>query len=271
MKFSTFYFSGTGNTRWAVETFNAIISEKGHQAAMFSIDFGEKLSDERIQEIVREADCIGLANPIYGGDVPPIMKGFIDRLIAIRQPGQTEKKAFVINTFGYVNAFGPNEMEKLLAGSGLVQTAYVNIHLCNNVTSTKPDAKPFDQALLHKRMGQGKAELGRLADSLLSGKKRIKGHGPQTMIGTMIRKKVPEAIAGHYQTLGVHLETCNRCMVCVNNCPTGSIRFDGDGFTFLPGCTACMRCYNFCPTGSITMDGVYADPQQFPRYQGPME
>jgi len=41
MKFSTFHFSGTGNTRWAVETFNAIISAKGHQAAMFSIDIGE--------------------------------------------------------------------------------------------------------------------------------------------------------------------------------------------------------------------------------------
>jgi len=83
MKFSTFYFSGTGNTRWAVETFNAIISEKGHQAAMFSIDFGEKLSDERILDIIREADCIGPANPIYGGDVPPIMKGFIELITTV--------------------------------------------------------------------------------------------------------------------------------------------------------------------------------------------
>ncbi|HEY5556718.1 EFR1 family ferrodoxin [Acetobacterium sp.] len=267
MKFSTFYFSGTGNTRWAVETFNAIISEKDHQAAMFSIDFGENLTDEHILKIVQAADCIGLANPIYGGDIPPIMKEFIDRLIKILKPVQTEKKVFVINTFGYVNAFGPNEMKKLLAGSGLVLTAYVNIQLCNNVVTTKP----VDRELLNKRMARGKTELTRLADRLLSGRKRIKGHGPQLMIGAMIRKKVPEAIARHHQTLGVNMETCTRCMACVNNCPTGSILFDeGEGFTFLPGCTASMRCYNFCPTGSITMNGIYADPNQVPRYHGPV-
>jgi len=268
MKFSTFYFSGTGNTRWAVETFNAIISEKDHQAAMFSIDFGENLSDERILKIVQDADCIGLATPIYGGDIPPIMKGFIDRLIKLLKPIKTKKKAFVINTFGYVNAFGPNEMKKHLAGSGLVLTAYVNIQLCNNVNTTKP----VDREMLNKRMAKGKVELTRLADRLLSDRKRIKGHGPQLMIGAMIRKKAPEAIARHHQILGVNMETCTRCMTCVNNCPTQCILFDeGEGFTFLPGCTACMRCYNFCPTGSITMGGIYADPNQVPRYQGPVE
>ena len=57
----------------------------------------------------------------------------------------------------------------------------------------------------------------------------------------MIRKKVPEAIAKFYQTLGVDGATCTRCMVCVKD----------------------------CPTGAITIDGVVADPHKFPRYQGP--
>ena len=268
MKFSTFFFSGTGNTRWAVETFNAIISEKGHQAAMVSIDCGEKLTDERILEMVREADCIGLAHPIYGGGMPPIMSAFIDRLVRLLQPEKLDRKTFVINTFGYVNAFGPNEMRKQLADSGLVLSGYVNIQLCNNVNT----ARPVDRELLHKRMAKGEAELTRLADRLLAGRRRIKGHGPQLLLGAMIRKKVPDAIARHYQTLGVHAETCTRCMVCVDNCPTGSIRFDeAAGFTFLPGCTACMRCYNGCPTGSITMNGIYDDPLEVPRYQGPVE
>ncbi|MBU4440670.1 MAG: hypothetical protein L6276_03410, partial [Acetobacterium sp.] len=132
MKFSTFYFSGTGNTKWAVEAFNAIIREKGHQAEMFSIDLGENLTDDRIIAMVQDSDGIGLANPIYGGGIPPIMSDFLNRLVTILGPLQTQKKAFVINTFGYVNAFGPKEMGKLLAGSGLVMTAYVNIQLCNN-------------------------------------------------------------------------------------------------------------------------------------------
>lgn len=269
MKFSTFYFSGTGNTKWAVQEFSRIMVAKGHTAELFSIDIGGQLSDEQLREIVNDSDGIGLANPIYGADIPPIMRAFINRLVGLIGDLKGAKKTYVINTFGYVNAFGPSETKKLLAGSCLVLTGYVNIRLCNNVTSTKPDAKPLDQAMLAKRMAQGRQELNRLAACLVADKKRIRGHGPQLLIGAMIRKKVPEAIANFHQTLGVHQSTCSHCQACIKNCPTGSIRLAGDDFVFASGCTACMRCYNFCPTGSITIDGIYADPRQFPRFKGP--
>ena len=38
MKFITFYFSGTGNTQWAVEQFTNMALALNHQAGMFSID-----------------------------------------------------------------------------------------------------------------------------------------------------------------------------------------------------------------------------------------
>jgi ferredoxin len=265
MKYATFYFSGTGNTRWAVSEFTRIIQDQGHQAEQVSIDISSQLTDEQIRAIVAEADAIGFANPIYGGDVPPIMRAFLSRVVGLIGPLALDKRAYAINTYGYVNAFGPTEMQRLLAGSGLTLTAYVNIQLCNNVTSSKP----LDRDQLAKRMDRGRQELHRLADCLIAGRKRIKGHGPQLLIGAMIRKKVPEAIAKFYQTLGVDRARCTRCMICVENCPTGSIRLKGQQFVFSSGCTACMRCYNFCPTGAITIDGVVADPQKFPRYQGP--
>lgn len=193
------------------------------------------------------------------------MRAFLSRVVSLIGPLATAKSAYAINTFGYVNAFGPNEMQTLLAGSGLILTAYVNIQLCNNVTSSKP----LDRAKLAKRMDRGYQELHRLAACLIADRKRIKGHGPQLLIGAMIRKKVPEAIAKFYQTLGVDGTTCIRCMVCIDNCPTGSIRLKGERFVFSAACTACMRCYNFCPIGAITIDGVVADPQKFPRFQGP--
>jgi len=267
MKCSTFYFSGTGNTRWAVSEFAKIMQDRGHQAELVAIDIGSQLTDEQIRAIVAEADAVGFANPIYGGDIPPIMRTFLNRVVGLIGPQTTAKRTYVINTYGYVNAFGPNETKNLLAGSGLTLTAYVNIQLCNNVTSSKP----LNRAQLAKRMIRGLHELNRLADCLIAGRTRIKGHGPQLLIGAMIRKKVPEAIARFYQTLGVDRATCTRCMVCVKNCPTGSIRLKGDKFVFSSGCTACMRCYNFCPTGAITIDGVVADPQKFPRFQGPEE
>ena len=112
MKFSTFYFSGTGNTKWAVKEFNQIIMRKGHDVRMFSIDVHDNLTDEQLRKIINDSDCIGFANPIYGGDIPPIMRAFINRLVGDISDFKTEKKTYVINTFGYINAFGPNEMEK---------------------------------------------------------------------------------------------------------------------------------------------------------------
>lgn len=265
MKLTTFYFSGTGNTRWAVYEFARIVGEKGHQADVVSIDIQTRLSDDQIRAIVAEADAIGFANPIYGGDIPPIMRAFISRVVDLIGPLALAKSAYAINTYGYVNAFGPTEMQKLLDGSGLLLSAYVNLGLCNNVTGSKP----LDRAKLAKRMVKGQKELNHLADCLIAGRKRIKGHGPQLLIGALIRKKVPEAIAKFYQTLGVDGARCTRCMACIDNCPTGSIRLTGKKFVFSAGCTACMRCYNFCPTGAITIDGVRTDPHKFPRYQGP--
>jgi ferredoxin len=265
MNYSTFYFSGTGNTRWAVSEFTKILQDQGHQAEQYSIDIGSQLTDQQIRAIIADADAVGFANPIYGGDIPPIMRAFLSRVVGLIGPLPSPKSTYVINTYGYVNAFGPKETANLLAGSGLTLTAYVNLQLCNNVTSSKP----LDRAQLAKRMDRSRQELQRLAASLIAGRKRIKGHGPQLLIGAMIRKKVPEAIAKFYQTLGVDGATCTRCMVCVKDCPTGSISLKGQRFVFSSGCTACMRCYNFCPTGAITIDGVVADPQKFPRYQGP--
>lgn len=47
MLFATFYFSGTGNTRWAVEQFNRILNENSLQFKAYSIDnFNSKPKEE---------------------------------------------------------------------------------------------------------------------------------------------------------------------------------------------------------------------------------
>lgn len=37
MLFSTFYFSGTGNTKWAVGQFKDIVIKNGHQAELYCL------------------------------------------------------------------------------------------------------------------------------------------------------------------------------------------------------------------------------------------
>lgn len=270
MLFSTFYFSGTGNTEWSVRQFSGIVVQSGHRAELYSLDNFERYSGEELIKIVNESTGIGFANPIYGTDIPPIMKAFIHWLteLCIKE-GIRAKPFYIINTFGYVNAFGPFAARKIFNKDCFELVAYVNIRLCNNISTYTHKSAFIGSEKLSIRKEKALEELTRLANRLLSSKKYIKGIGPYLLPGIFIRKKVGKSIQGHYQKISVQEKTCNRCMICVKNCPANSIKFKEQRFEFSAECTSCMRCYNFCPTASIMIDGIYTDPQEYFRYKGP--
>ncbi len=60
---SVFYFSGTGNTAWAVRQLCDYLSERGEETKLYSIDIKECPGDEEILHIIKNSDIIGIANP----------------------------------------------------------------------------------------------------------------------------------------------------------------------------------------------------------------
>lgn len=180
------------------------------------------------------------------------------------------KPIYIINTFGYVNAFGPFAAKTRFKNSCFKISAYINIRLCNNISTPRMKSKPVTKAVLTARMMQAKTILAEMVAKILANRKWITGIGPYLIPGILIRWIFAKGIIQHHLSLGVNLSTCRKCMKCVDDCPTRSIKYTpGEGFKFLPTCTACMQCYNFCPSYSILMDGKYADPKIYFRYQGP--
>jgi NAD-dependent dihydropyrimidine dehydrogenase PreA subunit len=270
MIFSTFYFSGTGNTKWVAGQFCGIAGSSGNLGRLYSIDACDQMTDDELRTILNASDYIGFANPIYGADIPPIMKTFIRRLTDIQRTEKNgSKPAYLINTFGYINACGPIAACRLLDKVCFRLMAYVNIKMCGNISTYKMKSDFVSAAILSKRKARAKAQLEVLINRLSAGKKHIKGIGPYLIPGILIRKRAGPAVRSHYKELGVRTDTCVGCMACVRNCPTHSIRFINDRFQFSEGCTACSRCYNFCPTFSITLGGIYADPSVYRRFRGP--
>lgn len=51
-------------------------------------------------------------------------------------------------------------------------------------------------------------------------------------------------------------DQCMRCKQCVQNCPTGAVRFKANDTLdiFLHDCRYCMHCVTSCPTGAIAID-----------------
>ena len=267
---TTFYFSGTGNTKWVVEQLNCIVKEGGHQAKAYAIDHFNQISKVDLIKIITKSTYIGLAHPIYGARVPPIMKEFVNLLMDIITSEEISvKPLYIINTFGYVNAFGPIAARKLLRSDCFNLKAYVNIRLCNNISTISCKTAPITDEQLRIRKQNAIGELRSFVKDILFSKKHIKGIGLYLLPGILIRKKSLKCIENHYKELSVQTSTCNRCMLCVQKCPANCISFSNEKFTFSNKCTACMRCYNFCPTASILINSVFTDPQEYLRYKGP--
>ncbi|WP_160672288.1 EFR1 family ferrodoxin [Clostridium sp. C8-1-8] len=270
MKFSTFYFSGTGNTEWAVKEFNQLVIEKGHEYESISIESIKNKETSFLEDIIDRSDFVGFANPIYGGNLPPIMKNFIIKLTKVcENKKEISRPVYIINTIAYVNGFGPFCAKKLFINTNFRIISYVNIQLCNNISTPKLKIKALSTDKMNKRKEKAKGQLLKMIDMMLEGKKYINGVGFYLIPNIFIRRVSKDAIENNYKALSIDIATCSRCMLCVNRCPTKSIEYKENKFIFLPSCTACMRCYNNCSSSSILFNGKYADPKIYERYHGP--
>ncbi len=60
-------------------------------------------------------------------------------------------------------------------------------------------------------------------------------------------------------------ESCTRCGLCAEHCPTGNISMDGMP-VFSDHCELCMRCHSICPAGAILLGG-----RRYTQYRGTPE
>jgi len=262
MILTTFYFSGTGNTKWAVNELHKIALAKGHQSTICSIE--ENLQD--IGELIRKSDFIGIAFPVYATNIPVIMKQFLQK-VSRSISDDIRKSVFVITTVGYVDGCGPYEVIRQLHSRNFKLKGYISLKVANNISTPMSKSKTITPDEMKRRIEKAKAKITGIVESLESGKKRI-DLGVYPIV--VFRKKMNKTVTDAYKQLTINHSTCKKCMCCSDRCPTKSIVLNDDELVVLPTCTACMRCYNICPTYSIWHGGRYADPDEFIRYKGPL-
>ncbi len=262
MRFTTFYFSGTGNTKWAADEFDRAVRENGDESQLISIED----HSENLITTVQESDMIGIAFPVYAMNVPRIMKRFIARLnMALIAQGE-RKPLYVLITAGYADGCGPYEAARQFSPGTVRLKGYAGVPISTNICTPPKNPAPLPVEKIEKRLNAASRKINALADALSAGKRKIPS-GPYSIV--LFRKKMNRFNVDAYKRLSVNPETCSGCGACITNCPSGAIKKEGDAIKITSGCTACFRCYNNCPTASIWYDGMYADPSIYPRYTGP--
>ncbi|MFH1512948.1 MAG: EFR1 family ferrodoxin [Bacillota bacterium] len=253
MKILTFYFSGSGNTQWVIHQLDSMFRQSGYIsqcAAIEEIDMAEY-----IKSMTNAFDYIGFAYPLYGANIPRIMRGRIRQfLLAARNNPAIPLKLFLINTFAYVNGHGVFQATKLLRHTPFGIIAYLNIKMPNSAPQKRNANRTGQFIADDNRKRKAVYKLTEFVKRLEHGKTYINGVGPHLFVGKVIRRVLRKAIANNYQKMHVDLRACTKCMQCVRRCPVQCIQYQNGAFIFSSACEACMRCYHGCPAHAISND-----------------
>lgn len=238
-----FYFSGTGNTRWAAET----ISRKTGEELMF---IPEELKGE-CRYTLAEGERIGFCFPVHGWQPPQIVRKFIRKMSVSNAAGHY---CFALCTCGDTVGDTMTILNRELGRRGMKATGLFSIvmpesYVCLPFMYTDTEEREKEKIAAAERIIEKIAKdvegLRNVADTL------VKGATPRLysyVIGQYFNRRMITDKPFRVD------DACIECGICAEVCPTGDI-IGGKGkkpeWQHDESCTCCLACYHHCPVHAI--------------------
>lgn len=222
-----YYFSGTGNSKWAAEQ----IAEATGDVALDIVEAGAPASLEGQSQV-------GFVFPVYAWGVPEPMLEFAK---SARPP--QDAFSFGVCTCG---ADAGLTMEKL-ARAVRLDSAYSLLMPNNYVIDSELDAP--DEAFA--KIMAAKDECARIAAEVAGRKKAWRvTKGPSAALRSNLVNfgfnKFARSVKPFRAT-----EACDGCGICERRCPAKVISLSSGRPVWQDGCYQCLRCINECPREAI--------------------
>lgn len=236
------YFSGTGNTKYCVETF---LKEYDGSASAFSIE------DERAAEEIRRHGDIILGYPVQFSNMPKILRDFIVSSGDIWKG----KNIFIIATMGLFSGDGAGVSARLLTGYGAVVTGGLHLKMPDSIC---------DERALKRSLQENRAIVERAVLKIKSAVCALKnGDPPREGIGVIChlaglfgqRLYFYNKTRFYSDKLKIDSGKCTGCGKCAGLCPMKNIHIDDRKAVSGNMCTMCYRCVSRCPSQAITLLG----------------
>lgn len=259
-----FYFSGTGNTWWVSNALVDTLRENEYQADAYSI---EKLAKGEANQIIEDCELVGFGYPIYGSDLPQIMKDFIISLDKV-----DNRDSFIFCTQHIWSGDGARAGLKYIKGKGFIVQWGEHFHMPNNICTTIIGFYPYtnDKNKINLTLAKTRQRVERFVDKIVNKHTYRRGFNPiSRVLGAF--QRVP-FIAIHNRLndqIGTDEDTCIHCGKCELICPTQNIEFNDKEFSSQARCILCLRCYNYCPVSAITFMKLKHNKKRGEPYKGP--
>ncbi len=237
-KIGIFYFSGTGNTKIISKLFAEEFLKHDAKVELVAI---EDVLNNRIPFNI-DYDMIGFGHPVHAFSAPKIFFEFIENL-----PICNETPSFYFKTAGdpLCNGGDTYRIRKKLLRKGY-QVFYESLFVMpSNILFQ------YEDELIKQLFLAAQRKIRKIVNQILGNQKSLQVNNSLLRIFSYLFSKA-ESYGGPY--FGKYLyvtDTCNRCNLCIDNCPTKNIYCDNDEISFGDRCTFCMRCVYTCPSKSI--------------------
>jgi NAD-dependent dihydropyrimidine dehydrogenase PreA subunit len=241
-----FYFSGTGNTLWAMRKIAQITNEH-----FFSIPTE---IDGECRYTIQENERIGFIFPVHGWRPPIIMRKFIKKMVILSDNLQSHY-CYALCTAGDDVGMTMEYLNKDLAEKGLHTHSTFSLKMPESYVGLPfMDIDKKETEFEKKR--EAVTMLQDYAEKIYNRERGIdllhRSHWPRInskIIGGIFVKWLITDKPFH-----VDADKCVKCGICSNVCPVNDI--DG-GFGKMPQwkhngtCLTCFACYHHCPHHAI--------------------
>jgi NAD-dependent dihydropyrimidine dehydrogenase PreA subunit len=237
-----FYFSGTGNTKWAAEQLAAATGEQ-------LIYIPDELRKDKREYTLHEDERLGFCFPTHGWQPPRIVREFVRQSTFHLQP----------STYVYaLTTCGDNMGELMTIFRKELQAKNVPLH--SAFTVVMPESNVCF-SFLHldtsekeqQKIEAAKVRMKHIAEVVISRKKGVvelvKGGIPLTysyLIGGYYNKHLIND-----KKFWVDQDACIQCGLCARLCPVDDITGTPPVWNHNGRCTNCLACYHHCPRHAI--------------------
>ncbi len=270
-----FYFSGTGNTKWAASKLAAATREDLIPIApyMRADDSSHNLAEPFI---LKENERLGFVFPVHGWRVPKLVREFIGKMKIQRvsSDASVENKAkaddclknspftYCVCTAGDSIGLTIENLNKVISqnpslqvlGITEVSSSYSLIMPESYIGLPFMDVDPKEREIRKKE--NAAQELAVVCEEIFDRKEGISRlvKGPIPWFFTKVVGGFFENVLITDKRFHVEKDRCVKCGICANVCPVGDIK-GGHGeypvWLHHKDCLTCFTCYHHCPHHAI--------------------
>lgn len=235
-----FYFTGTGNSLYVAKILDSDY-----------ISIPQILNSNNLEF---KADKIGVVCPVYGHEMPLMVKEFLRKAIF------HTKYLYVILTYGNRHANAVELAEKALGDAGKRADYITTLLMVDNFL---PAFDMEEQTKLDKGVEQQLGDIKADIDN------RIRKYQDVTCKDRMAHEGYLALVQKKTETVWADFdftEDCIGCGICPKVCPAGCIHMENQRAVRTgENCQACYACVHACPKAAIKMKEILGYKEKNPK------